>query len=76
MILELDILRLPSLALVQTKLGKETKSPGIHKEDVYKQFKLYKEYEEQRKKEGKLEPLGLGLLLFDEAKASVLQLLY
>ena len=63
-----DILKLPSVYCVQQKLREYVDEPGINHEYMSKQRARYTEFKTQVKHQGKKEPLGEGILIFDEVK--------
>ena len=63
-----NILQLPSKCSLQAFLSENSSNPGVNEEKISQQKHLYDAFREKKRKEGKQEPRGDGILIFDEVK--------
>ena len=65
-----DILRLPAKSTLQAYSGAFIHAPGVSTACIADQVSRYVVYKEESKKEGRQEPMGDGVLVFDEVKVA------
>lgn len=63
-----NIIRLPSIHSVRNESLKQRQKPGINHDYLTRQQQCYEEFKEEKKRKGEKQPLGIGVLIFDEVK--------
>ena len=64
----LNILQLPCSKILKKVLKEGSEKAGIDESYLSSQEKKFHEYKESREKEGHPQPLGIGVLMWDEVK--------
>lgn len=67
----LSILQLPCTKVLKNVLNDGAEQPGIDKNYFESQQAKYKEYEEQTESGGHPQPLGIGVMMWDEVKVNL-----
>lgn len=67
----LGILQLPCSKEIRRIISKNADEPGINEVYLQKQSDLFKQFCKETMNRGKREPLGVGALIWDETKVSV-----
>lgn len=67
----LTILQLPCTKVIKNVLKDGAEQPGIDKNYFQSQQAKYKEYQEQRESGGHPQPLGIGVMMWDEVKVNL-----
>ena len=64
----LNILQLPCEKTLKGYMYKHSSAPGINEDALCESEKRYEEFKDERKKNGFKEPVGEGVLMWDEVK--------
>ena len=64
----LDILQLPSERTLKINMSQFKKKSGINEDDIRQSSVMYDEHKKRLQSEGKMLPLGEGILIWDETK--------
>ena len=67
----LSILQLPCTKVLKNVLKDDAEKPGIDQNYFQSRRAKYQEYQKQRESSGHPQPLGIGVMMWDEVKVNI-----